>query len=530
MSGLTFGFTGSYIFSQTIFTYRTGVHSRWIGSMIICVFAYIVCSPVNVLQISPLFFLGSTLIFIGYDLLYEWLWEIRHQVFLSEYGIVWLTFCAIQIVGIDAGIFLGVLIAIVEQVVTTAQTSSINRVHKTSRAVWTPMDAKILHDHAYSTFGPKIVTIEVIGTVFFGSSLSLLNRITDEIGLAGDEPAFGSPLHTPHTSSVVLTLDRKPSTILDKRKATGFSRPPKYLVLDLKSVGHLDASATRGCFLQLVKMCAKRDILVCASGLTPRIEWMFRTHSVAFSTGEEEETVKARLLSRGKHQRQDALETILVFVTVQEALEFCETALIHRLNIVQQSPSLARILGPQQQSLASVVAHMIGASEEEKDALERLDDQRYHEEKGYSCGQLIFQKDTHPDAFYIVLKGSVANSTATAHQQLRLGQPVLSGAGLVQQQRLGSSSNLLAALQDSDAKTVAALWHTGGVFGYLDYLLERPRQFRAIATIDGTRVARITHSHINLMQAQDKALHGVMQRVLLHASILDLTNCTCNDV
>jgi SulP family sulfate permease len=26
MSGLTGGFTGSYIFSQTIFTYRTGCH------------------------------------------------------------------------------------------------------------------------------------------------------------------------------------------------------------------------------------------------------------------------------------------------------------------------------------------------------------------------------------------------------------------------------------------------------------------------------------------------------------------------
>ena len=32
----------------------------------------IVISTVNVLQVSPLFFLGSTLIFIGYDLCYEW--------------------------------------------------------------------------------------------------------------------------------------------------------------------------------------------------------------------------------------------------------------------------------------------------------------------------------------------------------------------------------------------------------------------------------------------------------------------------
>jgi MFS superfamily sulfate permease-like transporter len=84
-SGLCLGFTGSYIFSQTIFTYRTGVHSRIIGVLIMVVFAYVVASPVNILQVAPLFFLGSTLIFIGYDLLYEWLFEIRGRLYLSEY-------------------------------------------------------------------------------------------------------------------------------------------------------------------------------------------------------------------------------------------------------------------------------------------------------------------------------------------------------------------------------------------------------------------------------------------------------------
>jgi hypothetical protein len=36
------------------------------------VFWYVVTSPINVLQMAPLFFFGATLIFIGYDLLYEW--------------------------------------------------------------------------------------------------------------------------------------------------------------------------------------------------------------------------------------------------------------------------------------------------------------------------------------------------------------------------------------------------------------------------------------------------------------------------
>ena len=68
LSGLSFGYTGSYIFSQTIFTYRTGVHSRWIGALCVLMLAYVVVSPINVLEVSPLFFLGSALIFIGYVL------------------------------------------------------------------------------------------------------------------------------------------------------------------------------------------------------------------------------------------------------------------------------------------------------------------------------------------------------------------------------------------------------------------------------------------------------------------------------
>jgi anti-anti-sigma regulatory factor/CRP-like cAMP-binding protein len=478
MSGMTFGFTGSYIFSQTIFTYRTGSHSRWIGFMIMVAFAYIICSPVNVLQVSPLFFLGSTLIFIGYDLLYEWLWEIRHQVFLSEYGIVWFTFIIIQVVGIDAGIILGVLIAILDQVVVTAKTSSINRVAKTSRAVWTPADAKILHDHAYNPSGPKIVTLEVIGTVFFGSSLNILTRIEDEIGLREDEHPVASPINTPHTSSQLLTADRKLSSVGgdNQRRSQTKRGSPKYLVLDLMAVSHLDASATRGCFLQLVKMCAKRDILVCASGVTPRIEWMFRSHDVSISTEEEEGAVIARLLSRQNFHKPSSLENILLFVTVQEALEFCETALIHRFDLRKASPSLARISDLTEQSLARVLNHILGASEEEKEALRRLDNHRYHEEKEFSSGDMIFQKNTHADAFYIVLQGSIAKATTTDTASDRQNQPVVSGAGLIQNQRSASSNSLFdSGFQErSDKKTtsVATLWHPGSVFGYLGKSVE----------------------------------------------------------
>jgi anti-anti-sigma regulatory factor len=485
------------------------------------------------LEISPLFFLGSTLIFIGYDLMYEWLWEVRHQVFLSEYGIVWLTFVAIHAAGINAGIVIGVLIAIVEQIVTTAQTTSVNKVEKRSRAVWSPADSKLLHIHGYSTLGPRIVSLEVVGTVFFGSALSILNRMQDETGLSGDEKdVLASPL-TPHTSSAILTVDRRQS--FGHKKTTTFKRPPQFLVLDLRGVTHLDASATRGCFLQLVKMCAKRNIMVCASGVSPRIEWMFRSHGVSFAEPQDSATFKAKLLNSLKKSK-DPLEKILLFVTVQEALEFCETALLQRLtNTTNRSKSLSQIMGPEEQSLSSILGKLLESSEDELKILDRLESERYYNSVEFKSGDHVFHKDTYPDAFFVVLGGCVANSTSSSHVIERQKQSVLSGAGFVQPKRVGSVSDLfdpafLQAEEGTADKKVGTLWQMGGIVGYHDYLMERPRVFKALATQDGTRAAKFSHSHMNLLQKEDEPLYAVMQKVLLRASILDLANCTCHDV
>lgn len=201
--------------------------------------AYVcVCaSTINVLQIAPLFFLGATLIFIGYDLLWEWLIDIRSKIFLSEYFILLTTFVAIQIIGMDFGILFGVIVALVEHVAsTTHRESTLERVTKRSRSVYPTEDWNILQSYGYNMDDPKIVTLEVKGPVFFGSSQKLLQDITDEIGLSISEDemkqiAFASPHpSTPHSSLRVRPLRSS------KRSSQGFQRKihPQYLVLDVR--------------------------------------------------------------------------------------------------------------------------------------------------------------------------------------------------------------------------------------------------------------------------------------------------------
>ncbi|KAG7342971.1 sulfate permease family protein [Nitzschia inconspicua] len=526
LSGLSLGFTGSYIFSQTIFTYRTGIHDRLIGAMIMCVYMYIVASPVNILEIAPLFFLGSALIFIGYDLMFEWLWEVRHQVFLSEYFIVWFTFISIHLVGIDFGILIGILIAICDQIFTTAQATGVNRVERRSRAVYSPEDAKLIQQNAYSTFDPQIMTLEVVGNLFFGSSLSMLNSIYDEIGLntQGSE-IRASTVCSP--ADPLEALSEGTPLVTEGHKTLRLTKPPKYVVLDLMSVTHLDASATRGCFLQLAKKATKKNILVCASGLSPKIDWMFRAHDVGFHTAEEEEAAKAKLLSADKKESRKVPDKILSFVTAAEALEFCETLLLRRMT--GGGGSMASISDEalfeesKEHTISSVLAHFLGCSAQDAKTLDKLMDHRYHREIIFNAGQTLFTKNSTPDAFYIVLNGVVANSSAKNIQSLRQQQPVFSGAGIVK-------STDTRYCKSGSGQTVATLWQMGGIFGFNDFLLDRPRTFQTVAQVDGTKVAKFTNSNMNTLKTQDPELHSLMQQVLLRASNLDLANCTCHEI
>jgi MFS superfamily sulfate permease-like transporter len=527
MSGLTLGFTGSYIFSQTIFTYRTGIHDRIIGFLIMCIYMYIVASPVNILEIAPLFFLGSALIFIGYDLMFEWLWEVRHQVFLSEYFIVWFTFISIHLVGIDFGILIGVLIAICDQIFTTAKTTGVNRVERRSRAIYAPEDTKLVQEIAYSTFDPKIVTLEVIGNLFFGSSLSLLNRMYDEIGMSsGVDTAAAADEVTRESLTAVTEGNAMP------HKTLRLTKPPRYVVLDLMGVTHLDASATRGCFLQLVKKAAKKNMVVCATGASPKIEWMFRAHGVSCNNAEEEEEARNNLGSKDRKVSRKAPDKILLFTTTAEALEFCETILLQKVNggSSMRSSSSFTSLGDErlieeskEHAISTVLSRFLGSSVDEATILGRLMGLRYHTEVIFDSGKTVFQKNGKADAFYVVLNGVVANSSSKNIHTLRQQEPVFSGAGVV-------SNSTSDRYCKSGSGVVATLWQTGGIFGFNDYLLERPRTFMTVAQADGTKLAKFTHSGMNTLQTQDPELYSVVQKVLLRASNLDLANCTCHDV
>ena len=207
---------------------------------------------------------------------------------------------------IPGGIGLGIAVAVFDFVVTSASVSNVVRVSRRSLAMWRPQERAFIESNVYNSQCPKIVTLECRGSVFFGSSMQVLSSILEETGINAsvEEKAeisrINSPLpHHSRINNVRLPASLSPvspspgSGMLEKRKRERDQQserkniiaptkaPPRFLVLDLSSVTNVDASAARGCFLQLAKMCAARNISVCAAGANSRIDWIMQTHDTA---------------------------------------------------------------------------------------------------------------------------------------------------------------------------------------------------------------------------------------------------------
>jgi hypothetical protein len=475
------GFTGSYIFSQTLFTYRTGARTRWIGIFLAVAESVVFFMAVNVLEVTPLFFLGATLIFIGIDLMYEWVSivprafalffcrqpdccqknlvrasnlltqvvEVRHKLLFADYLILLATFVSIQIWGIDAGIVIGIVFAGVDYIVSTSQSSSLKRVSKRSRAVWDFDDWKLLQDKAYAFQSPKIVTYEIKGSIFFGSSLGLLTQLLESTGVKAiaEQPQeiddlrsnIASPRHVPK-----FKKKQETPALVSPTSSSNLKAPPAFVVLDMSETSNLDASAARGCFLQFAKMCAKKEIIVCAAAAKKRIDWTLRSHEVAYDK-DDEAFVKDKLMGYATEDK-DIESKILLLPNVNGALELCEHAFIHKMETEEdKTPAVlpfrsqaSKSEESNRRSISSIFKQYIKLKETEVEQLDKIMDaksnpqQKFYEEVKYKFGDTIFKESKISDGFYIILCGSVAVYLDQEDGDINnTGRNIFTGAGFV---------------------------------------------------------------------------------------------------
>lgn len=346
VSGITGGFTGSYIFSQTIFTLRGNLDSRINGVLVFVLEVAIVLCPFSIIAYVPKVFFGALQTLIAADLMMEWMWHARHKMLFREFAIVWFTFIVMNVYSLDVGIVLGITVAGFNFIWSYIAVSSVRRVVKRSRVERDLRERALLQTARLS-----IVTLELDGFIFFGSSVKMMEEVRRHVLVSTSEAAAAhaasqavqsSPLrtfrhsritdeadvplkHPPHNGAATgIEIDENDYdglTTLDEHDgftvSSQFDSSPRsiramrtrFFILDFERVRGVDATSVRSCFNATKQLLAQHGIVLVFSSVPHDVERLLRVHDVI--------------------ENEDGTGSgTLVFDSVDKALEWCEDELL----------------------------------------------------------------------------------------------------------------------------------------------------------------------------------------------------------
>jgi len=262
VAGLTgAGYPGSYIFSQTIFSMRAKVTTRVCGAVVVLVELACFASPFNLVEYLPLFFFGSLMLWIGFEITKDWLLSARSRMTSLEYVLLWMTFGAITVLGLEGGIAVGLLLAALFFAFQYARVNvtAFHTLPSRSGFVRTFQQRTVLE-----IFGGRIVAVSLSGYIFFGSSVKIGDNVSaivhatllasesgDPRGAAVMEEGDGvhTNLALPRKAVAMLRQEAEDAGPLEgslrSRATAAVNLAPRFCLLDFRRVSGMDGTAGR---------------------------------------------------------------------------------------------------------------------------------------------------------------------------------------------------------------------------------------------------------------------------------------------
>ncbi|ETP14062.1 hypothetical protein F441_10998 [Phytophthora nicotianae CJ01A1] len=284
VSGLLGGYTGSYIFGQTIFTCRSKTNSRVVGVCVILAEIAIVVVPVSVMSYVPRFFLAATLFFVALDLMLEWLVLAYRKMCIREWAVVWLSFLAINLVSLDLGMLIGIGVAALNFMLSYIRVPIVDDDTDTSA------ELELLEGTVQTGKHAGVAHFEFCGYLFFGSAVQILETVQKGVYVRKSNGTKQSSstvnyldLQLSHESSFLPNRD-VPVQCLDGTPAPDDASPTQYVVMDFTRVAGMDATAARGAFLILKKYCNNHAIPVVFVNVRPDIRSLLLKNGIANTT------------------------------------------------------------------------------------------------------------------------------------------------------------------------------------------------------------------------------------------------------
>lgn len=307
VSGCLFGYTGSYIFSQSIFSVKNKVTTS-LSSCVICTLeVLIVLLPIDILGYLPKFFFSSVLLFVALDLIVDWLYLSYFKLEIYEYVIVLSTFIFINITDLQIGMLVGFILSTLHfsyfyakkfklKLVTPHDILVRSNSNEKEKVLCAPnVDDIVAQDRN------SIVIFKLNGIQFFGTTQRVINAIKQSVIIKAVNPQVNRRL----TQTKQRSLFHQ-SNILERQDSAEVQEQTEYVILDFRKVSKIDASAARSCFLTLYYILKEVDIKLIFTRLPQSCHDILMKHNVL------------------------TIDGIKVFDSIPKAVEYCERKLALR--------------------------------------------------------------------------------------------------------------------------------------------------------------------------------------------------------
>ncbi|KAE9332815.1 hypothetical protein PF008_g14757 [Phytophthora fragariae] len=552
ISGLTGGYTGSYIFSQTLFTSRfrpsTTAEARFPGitrlvgvTLAACELA-IVATPISLMALVPKFLFGAVMIFIGIDLLKTWLVGVYHKLLFAEYLTVVGTFCCLNVFGVQLGLATGIALAAASFLVEYAKAQDVRIVHKTSNVIRNADQHALLYgpnlEDSSSRQQDAIVTIELQGHIFFGSATRIQNCVKSAVyvrsSLGGDKADnlnSGSGQFSEQMENLPLLSSRResqakyndetrvkmhPASVnlhghpcLDRER-----RPTQFVVLDFSQVSGMDATAARSCFLTLKLSFSLGKVCAVYCGMKPSIEFLLRANDVIPAAPPQNQE------GSQPQQRESYVTSDLDL-----ALDWCEQQLIvsaaKRRSLRLGHHLIFSPLSPATLPLPQVfAAYLTDTHKDDPTTLQHLEElAQSFDVREWNEGSQLFCVGQSSDAWFVLLRGTVELLTIPTESTLSSDSPKSEHAQPMEVPEVNTTTT--ADNQTAMMELVGRV-RPGCIFGDMDFMLMQPRVLDATSTAPDTVAAVFTRQQMVELRRNRPELALLLHDILLRASYMTL--------
>ncbi len=189
LSGLSGGMSGYPATSTSVLIYKMGVKSRLVGIFVAALCVMVLLAGSEALSYLPKLIMGGISIYIGFEFLFEWLYEGWFKFSKEDYAIVVLIFSVMATVGFLEGMGVGLVAAMILFVVNYSREKVIR--HAMSAETYrSNVERPRLYQQLIQQKGHWLHIVELQGFIFFGLANQLLEQVREKMNAEKLSPRY----------------------------------------------------------------------------------------------------------------------------------------------------------------------------------------------------------------------------------------------------------------------------------------------------------------------------------------------------